>query len=316
MMRKYLTVILLVAAMVFGANAAIAADYPTKPIQFLIPFGAGGSADLMGRALANAAKKYLGQPVVPINKPGAGGGLMYTALHKAAPDGYTLGWNSLSICTVSNIGNVPFKTEDFAYISRLGFDGMVIAVKNDAPWKTLDEFKAYAKQNPGTKVGNAGTGSGTHLAAVMIEQALGVKVIHVPLGATRRIPSLLGGEVQAICAPLAEVSSQVKAGQARILVVTTPQRDPSFPDVPTSKELGYDVALDLFRGVSAPKGTPMPIIEKLQEALKKAAEDPDFVNICKKSGFIISFLGSKEFTEYVKAQDETVAKGMKAGGLK
>jgi tripartite-type tricarboxylate transporter receptor subunit TctC len=316
MMKKTLTVILFVTAMVIGTNAAIAADYPTKPIQFLIPFGAGGSADLLGRALANAAKTYLGQPVVAINKPGAGGGIMYNALHQAAPDGYTLGWNSLSVCTTSNIGNVPFKSDDFAYIARIGFDSMVVAVKKDAPWKTFGEFKEYAIKNPGVKIGNAGTGSGTHLVAVMIEKAVGIKAVHVPLGAARRIASLLGGEVQAICVPFAEVIGQVKAGQARILVVTTPQRDPSSPEVPTLKELGYNVAMDLFRGVSAPKGTPAPIIETLQAAFKKASEDPDFVNICKKNGVIISFLGPKEFADYVMVQDKMVAEAMKAGGLK
>ena len=316
MMKKTLTVILLVAAMVFGANAAIAAEYPTKPIQFLIPFGAGGSADLMGRALANAAEKYLGQPVVPINKPGAGGGLMYTALHQAAPDGYTLGWNSLSVCTSSNIGNVKFKSEDFAYIARIGFDSMVIAVKNDSPWKTFVEFKNYALKNPGVKIANAGTGSGTHMVAVMIEKAVGFRAIHAPLGAGRRIASLLGGEVQAICVPYAEVIGQVKAGQARILVVTTPKRDPSSPEIPTLKELGYNVSMDLFRGVSAPKGTPAPIIKKLQIVFKKASEDPDFVNICKKNGFIISYMGPKEFTDYVMVQDKAVSEVMMAAGLK
>ena len=316
MIRKTLLVILLVTTMVFGANAAMAADYPTKPIQFLIPFGAGGSADLMGRALATAMEKHLGQPVVAINKPGAGGALMYTAVHQAAPDGYTLAWNSLSVATTSNIGNVKFKSADFAYIARVGFDSMVIAVKQDAPWKNFSEFKDFAMKNPGTKIGNAGTGSGTHMVAVMMEKAMGIKAIHVPLGAERRIASLLGGQVQAVCVPFAEVIPQVKAGQARILVVTTPERDPSAPDVPTMKEMGYNVSMDLFRGVSAPLGTPAPIITKLQEAIKKAVTDPAFVNICKQNGVIISFMPGKEFLDYVLVQDKTVAEVMTAAGLK
>ncbi|MEW6332985.1 MAG: tripartite tricarboxylate transporter substrate binding protein [Thermodesulfobacteriota bacterium] len=315
-MKKTLMVILLVTAMVFSTNAAIAASYPAKPIQLLIPFGAGGSADIMGRALATAAEKLLGQPVVAINKPGAGGALMYTALHQAAPDGYTLGWNSLSVATTSNIGNVKFKSEDFAYIARVGFDSMVIAVKKEAPWKTFAEFRDYALKNPGVKIGNAGTGSGTHMVAVMMEKAMGIKALHIPLGAERRIVSLMGGEVPAICVPFAEVISQVKAGQARILVVTTPERDPSAPDVPTLKELGYNVSMDLFRGVSAPQGTPAPIIEKLQGVLKKAVEDPAFVNLCKQNGVIISFMGARDFTDYIKVQDKAVAEVMTAAGLK
>jgi tripartite-type tricarboxylate transporter receptor subunit TctC len=270
----------------------------------------------MGRALATAMEKHLGQPVVPINRPGAGGALMYTAVHQAAPDGYTLAWNSLSVNTTSNIGNVKFKSDEFAYIARVGFDSMVIAVRNDAPWKSFTEFKEYALKNPGSKIGNAGTGSGTHMVAVMIEKAVGIKAIHVPLGAERRIVSLLGGEVQAVCVPYAEVIPQVKAGQARILVVTTPERDPSSPEIPTMKEMGYDVSMDLYRGVSAPLGTPAPIIAKLEGAVKKAIEDPAFVNICKQNGVIISFMGARDFTEYVKVQDKAVADVMLAAGLK
>jgi tripartite-type tricarboxylate transporter receptor subunit TctC len=316
MMKKTLMFILVATAMVFGANAATAADYPTKPIQLLIPFGAGGSADLMGRALATAAEKYLGQPVVPINKLGAGGALMYTALQQAAPDGYTLGWNSLSVATTSHIGNAKYKSDEFAYIARIGFDSMVIAVKKDAPWKSFTEFTDYAMKHPGIKIGNAGTGSGTHMVAVAMEKAMGIKAIHVPLGAERRMVSLLGGEVQAVCVPFAEVIAQVKAGQARILVVTTPERDPSAPDVPTLKESGYNVSMDLFRGVSAPKGTPAPIIEKLDGAFKKAVADPTFVSLCEKSGMIISYMGAKDFTDYVNIQDKAVADVMAAAGLK
>ena len=317
MHRNKLTILcLLLLTVIFGLSLAWGDEYPSKPINFLIPFGAGGSADVMGRALATGAEKSLGQPIVPINKPGAGGGIMYTALKAAKPDGYTVGWNSTSILTATNIGNVPFKYDAFDHVCRIGFTSMPLAVRANAPWKNFKEFVDYAKKNPGKiKIGNAGTGSGTHLTAVLLEKAAGIKVVHVPLGAKRRIPSLLGGEVEAICVPLPEVAPQVAGGQARLLVMTTEKRDPMFADIPTLKELGYPVVMELFRGISMPQGTPAPIVKKLADAFKKGADDADFKKIAKQKGFNISFMGSKDFEAYLKVQNENIAEGMKLGGL-
>jgi tripartite-type tricarboxylate transporter receptor subunit TctC len=317
MRRNKLTILcLLLLTVVFGLSLAWGDEYPSKPINFLIPFGAGGSADVMGRTLATGTEPYLGQPIVPINKPGAGGGIMYTALKAAKPDGYTVGWNSTSILTTTNIGNVPFKYDAFDYVCRIGFTAMPLAVRKDAPWKNFKEFVDYAKKNPGKiKIGNAGTGSGTHLTAVLLEKETGIKVVHVPLGAKRRIPSLLGGEVEAICVPLPEVAPQIEGGQARLLIMPTEKRDPMFPDIPTAKELGYPVVMELFRGISMPKGTPQDIINKLADAFKKGADDANFKKIAKKTGFNISFMGNKEFEEYLKVQNANIAEGMKLGGL-
>ena len=317
MMRKKSSVLFtVVLTMVLSMSLAWGADYPSKPISFLIPFGAGGSADLMGRALANGAGKILGQPVVPINKPGAGGGIMYTALKGAAPDGYTLGWNSTSILTTTNIGNVPFKYDAFDNICNIGYTAMPIAVRADAPWKTFQEFVDYGKKNPNKiKIGNAGTGSGTHLTAVLMATVVGMEAIHVPLGAERRISSLLGKEVEAVCVPLPEIAPQVQAGQARILSMSTEQRDPSFKDIPTMKELGYPAVMELFRGISAPKGTPADIVKKLEAAFQKGAETPEFVELSKKNGFNISFMGKSEFEKYLVIQNNNVAEAVKVGGL-
>jgi tripartite-type tricarboxylate transporter receptor subunit TctC len=299
-----------------SATAFAAGKYPSKPIQFLIPFGAGGSADVMGRVLVQAAEKYIGQPFVPINRPGAGGGIMYTALKNSKPDGYTVGWNSSSVLTCTNIGNVPFLYDAFDHVCRIGFTAMPIAVRSESPWKTFKELVDYAKKNPEkVKIGNAGTGSATHLTAVLIQQELDLKVIHVPMGAKRRIPSLLGGEMDAICTPLPEVEPQVAAGKARLLVMPTEKRDPTAPDVPTLKELGYPIVMELFRGISVPKGTPEGIIRTLSDAFKKASEDPSFVKVAKQKGFNISFMDTKEFEQYLKVQDELIATAYRACGL-
>jgi tripartite-type tricarboxylate transporter receptor subunit TctC len=282
--------------LIITANFAVAADYPTKPVSLLIPFGAGGSADLMGRALASGTEGVLGQSIVAINRPGAGGGIMYTALKGSAADGYTVGWNSTSILTSTNIGNVPFKYTAFTQVCRIGYTAMPIVVRTDSPWKTFQEFISYAKKNPGKiKIGNAGTGSATHLTAVLLEKTAKVQIIHVPLGAKRRVPSLLGGEVEAICVPLPEAAPQVLGGKFRILAMSTEERDPTYKDVPTMKELGYPVVMELFRGISVPAGTPAAVT--------------------KKKGFNISFMGTAEFEKYIAVQNENVAKAMKMGGL-
>lgn len=317
MKRKTISILLVaMVAVIFSFGIAFGADYPSKPINFLIPFGAGGAADVMGRALAAGAEKVIGQPFVPINRPGAGGGIMYTALKASKADGYTVGWNSTSILTSTNIGNVPFKYTAFDNICRVGFTAMPIAVLSSSPWKTYKEFVEYAKKNPGKiKIGNAGTGSGTHLTAVLLEKEAGVKVVHVPLGGKRRVPSLLGGEVEAICVPLPEVAPQVKAGKARILVMPSSKRDPGYPDVPTAKELGYPVAIDLFRGISLPKGTDDAALKKLEDAFMKGAEDADFKKVAKAKGFNISLMGRADFEKYLVEQNKLIADAMKIGGL-
>jgi len=298
------------------AAAATAIKYPEKPVTFFIPFGAGGDADLLGRALVSSMDKITGQPFVPVNKLGAGGGVMYSEVHKSAPDGYTLAWSSTSILTSTIMGNVPFQYTDFDNVCNIGYTAMPIAVLADSPWKTVDDLVKWAKSNPGKlKIGNAGTGSGTHLTAVMFEQAIGVKAIHVPLGAERRLSSLLGGEVEAVCVPLPEIAPQVQAGKARMLAVSTEKRDPTFPDVPTFKEQGYDVVMDLFRGVSMPKGTDPAIVTILEKAFKQATESPEFKSISEKTGFIISFQGKAEFEKVLADQYKRVYAAMDAGGL-
>ncbi len=292
------------------------AEYPDKAIRFLIPFGVGGGADTIGRALAKSAEPSLGQPVACINRPGASGGIMYSALKASPADGYTVGWNSLSVLTTTNIGNVPFPYDAFEHVCRIGYTGMPIAVLVDSPWKTIGELVEYAKKNPGKlKIGNAGTGSGTHLISVLLEIEAGLNVVHVPLGAKRRVPGLLGREVEAICVPAPEAAGQVAAGKIRLLAMSTAQRDPNFPDIPTFTESGYPIVMDLFRGISVPKGTPADVVQKLESDFKKASESGLFRDVATKKGFTIGFQGAEEFGKYLEKQNGNIAKAMKISGL-
>lgn len=298
------------------AEGKTEATYPSHPVDFLIPFGSGGSADVLGRAIANAAEASFGQSFVPINKPGAGGGIMYQALYNAKPDGGTVGWNSTSILTSTIIGNVPFRYDAMTAVCRIGYTSMPIAVKASSQFNTLKDLVAYAKANPGqVKIGNAGTGSATHLTAVAFATAANIDVTHVPLGATRRIPALLGGEVQAVVVPLPEIASYVASGDARILAFPNVAREQGYPNVPTMKEDGYNVVIELFRGISVTKGTPEADVKKLEAAFKAGSESPKFQDIAKKNGFIVSFMDSATFTDYLAQQYKVIDSAMKAGGL-
>ncbi len=213
--------------------AVQAAEYPIKPIQLIIPFKAGGSADVEGRIIAEAAERILGQPVVAVNKPGAGGGIAYTFVKNAKADGYTVAWNSTSILTSTNLGTAPFPYTALDHVARVSVQSMPIAVKAESPWKTFPEFVEYAKKNPGkVRIGTAGTGSATHIASVAVAHAVGMKFIHVPLGSGRRIPALLRGEVEAVCVPLPEAAKHVQAGTVRLLAVPSETAILSRPTSP------------------------------------------------------------------------------------
>lgn len=301
----------------FGLSGAVqAGSYPAKPIEFVILFGAGGSADISGRALARATEPHLGQPLVPINKPGAGGAIGYAYVRSAKPDGYALVWMSGSLLTVTNLGNLEGDWAQFDHVARIAIDTVGLAVKADAPWKSFQELVAEAKKNPGKiKVSNSGAGSFTHLGAVAFEIATGAKFTHAPLGVARRVPSLLGGEVEATAVHPSEMIAQLKAGQVRFLAVTSAKRDPAYPEVPTLKELGYDMVLDQFRGISVPKGTSREIVKKLEEAFRKGSEDPAFQKLARDSGFTVSFLSQEEFVRYLAEQNEVVKRVLSQAGL-
>ncbi len=318
-MFKRMLILAIALMMVFtlsiSAQGGSEKVYPDSSIDFLIPFGAGGSADVMGRILATEAGKALGANFVPVNQAGGGGAVMYQYLVNGKNDGYTVGWNSTSILTVTAIGNVPFGYDAMDNICRIGYTSMPIAVRSNAPYNTLEEFVAFAKANPGIKIGNAGTGSGTHLTAVAFDVEAGLKATHIPLGADRRMASLLGKEVDAVCIPLPEISSHVKSGDVKILGFPTLVRDEQFPDVPTFQELGYDIVIELFRGISLPKGTPADRVAKLVKAFETAANSAEFKKAADTFGFVVDFMGAEEFSDYLADQNEVIVRSMKLGGL-
>jgi tripartite-type tricarboxylate transporter receptor subunit TctC len=307
----------LAAALVAAPAAVWGQAFPARPIELIIPFGAGGSADIEGRIIAKAAEKILGVPVVPVNKPGAGGALAYTHVRNAAPDGYTVAWNSTSLLTVTNLGNVDFAWDALEPVARVSVQAMPLVVRGDAPWKTFEDFLAHARTNPGkVRIGNAGHGSGTHFAALAMTETAKITAIHAPLGSGKRIPSLLRGEVEMISVPTPEVVAHVKAGEVRILAVPSESPDPSFPGVPTLRQAGVPMAMDLFRGFSVPKGTPPAVVARLAEVFQKAAQDETFKTAGINGGYIVAAQGPAEFRKYLAEQDALIADLVQKAGLK
>lgn len=304
------------AALGIAAATTPALAFPDGPVEFVIPFGAGGGADIEGRLLADEMGKVLGVPFTPVNRPGGGGAITYTYLTNAKPDGQTVGWASTSVLTTTNLGNVDFDYKAMDHIGRVEFQPQPFVVSADAPWQTFDEFVEACKKAPGTlKVANSGTGSSTHAAAIMLMDAAGCDVIHLPKGVQERNAAVLNGEADAMIAPLTGVVKLTKAGKLRILVMPTDERNPVFPDVPTAKELGYDASLDLFRSLAVPAGTPDDVKAQLSDAMVKAANSQPFEELATNSGFTVAPMGYEAFTKFLGDENEKVVEIFKSAGL-
>jgi len=304
------------AALGIAVAASPASAFPDGPIEFVIPFGAGGSADIEGRLLAEEMGKVLGVPFTPVNRPGGGGAITYTYITSAKPDGHTVGWASTSVLTTTNLGNTDFDYKAMDHIGRVEFQPQPFVVSAESPWQTFDDFVEACKAAPGTlKVANTGTGSSTHAAAIMLMDAAGCEVIHLPKSIKDRNTSVLNGEADGMIAPVSGAAKLANAGKLRILVMPTDERDPAFPDVPTAKELGYDVSLDLFRSLAVPAGTPDDVKAALADAMTQAANSPAFQELAKNSGFTIAPMGRAEFTKFLADENDKVVNILKSAGL-
>jgi tripartite-type tricarboxylate transporter receptor subunit TctC len=297
-------------------GSAVAQDFPSGPIEFVIPFGAGGGADLEGRLLAQEMEKHLGVKLIPVNKVGGGGAVTYTYIKNSPPDGMRVGWSSSSVLTTTNLGNTDFEYDAMDHVGMVEYQPQPFVVRADSKWTSLAEFADDCKANPGTyKIANSGTGSSTHAAAIALMDALGCEVIHLPKGIKGRNKSVLNGEADAMIAPLTGALKLSKAGKLRIIASLSAERNPVIPDVPTAKELGYDVVNDLFRGLAVAKGTPKEIKDKLADAMEKAAKSEAFMGLAGKSGFTVAPMGSDNFSTFLSDEDAKTKVIFKNAGL-
>jgi tripartite-type tricarboxylate transporter receptor subunit TctC len=309
-----------VLAFVAGFSTAHA-QFPDRPVTMIVPFPPGGVADTVGRPIAEAMGAALKQPVVIENKAGAGGGIGMAHVAKAKPDGYTIlmALSSLVVLPEADkiLGRAPaFQVKDLAPIARITADPTVLAVRAESPWKTYQDFIAHAKANPGKlNFGSSGNYGTMHIPMTMLMGAAGVQMTHVPYtGAGPAIVGLLGGHVDALSTGPATVVQHVQGGKIRVLAHWGEARLAVLPDVPTLKELGVNVDYAQWSGVFAPAGTPEPVMARLREAARTAANDPKVREVLGKAGSPILYQDSVEFGRYVDADAAKMADVVKRIG--
>lgn len=260
-----------------GASAQ-SIDYPNRPIELVVPFGAGGGTDVLARAFAESARKHLGQTVTVINKPGASGAIGMAEVVQSRPDGYRLVMLVPEIAILPHIGIARFATEDLVPVVRLNADPFFLVVKGDSPLNSVDDFvEAARKSKEPMRFGNAAAGGVTHLAQLALEQRIGAKFTHVPFqGNAPAVLTLLGGHIDAVTTTPSEVQSHIVSGQLKVLAVTSDQRLKGYEQIPTLKERKVDLTVYTWRGIGAPKGIPPAVMSKLVDASLKTAEEPAF----------------------------------------
>jgi len=288
-------------------SIALGADFPTRPVTIIVPYSAGGATDLIFRAVASVFPKYSnGQPLVVNNIPGAGAVTGVMEFLKAKPDGYTLLSIQAAIITKTHWSEVKFTVDDFVPVINIVHDPSYILVRSDSPYRTLTDLVEAARKNPETiTLGNGGAGGGNHLVAVAFEEFVGVKFVHVPFeGGGPAITALVGGHVDAVIGAAPEGVTNVQSGQLRVLGVLGANRLPVFPDVPTAVEQGYDFRLGMWRGVAAPRGTPLEIVKALHDIFYKCINDPEFLAKAKDLGCMISYMDSATYQKFMKDQSQ------------
>lgn len=281
-------------------------NFPTRPVEAVVPWAAGGGADLVFRALAEVFPTYAnGQPMVVRNVEGAGGAIGTAEFLSAAPDGYSLLHFNVASVTRMHMSDVPFDIHSFEPVIKIVQGVSMILVRYDAPWETLEEFLAHAQANPGEiTMGNAGAGGGAHLAALIFENEVGAEFLHTPYGGGGpAITGLLAGEVDSMMATSPEGLSNIEAGQLRILATLGSERMAAFPDVPTAYELGINVISEPWRGVMAPAGTPPEIIQRLHEILRDAILDDRYVQAMLDMDQDPVYMGPEEFRAFLLAEN-------------
>jgi len=288
-----------------------------KPIEMVVLFPAGTSADVTARVLAEGMARHLNTNIVVVNRPGAGGAIGYKYLAAQSPDGHHIVWNSNSISTSYHSGMLAFDYRELDVVAQAQVETPLLVVKADAPWKTLRELIAAAKASPGKiTVGNSGVGSHTHMTSIALFKAAGAEVVDVPFGAAQVVPSVLGGHVQAVVQLPGALISHVKAGSLRVLAALSAKRDAAFPQVPTAREQDINVGAELWRGIAVPKGTPRKVIAQLEDAIRKTVASPEFVKSSENLAVNPAFLPAAEFGKVVAREDAEIAQMMRGLGLK
>ncbi|WP_417599600.1 Bug family tripartite tricarboxylate transporter substrate binding protein [Pararhodobacter oceanensis] len=296
---------LAVAALSLSATMASAQSFPTRPVTIIVPYSP-GSTDTMARTLAQDMSETLGQPVVVETRPGAGGSVGATAVVNADPDGYTILMAVSSVQTVApHQRELSYGFDDLLPIARVSVGPNVIAARNGAPFTTIPELVAYARENPGVvSYGSAGTGGATHIAAEAIAQAAGIDLFHIPFGGvTPAITATIAGDVDLVLGFASAILPRAESGQLVPLAQLSDERTSLAPDLSTLREADLDLALPPNIGLWAPAGTPEDVIAALAAAIETSATGETFSEFAANALVEIDVAGPEEFLRVLQAED-------------
>jgi tripartite-type tricarboxylate transporter receptor subunit TctC len=279
-------------------------NYPNRPITFICPWPAGGTADITMRTLAKLLSQHLGQPVVFDNRAGATGMIGARAIAIAKPDGYTIGQIPLSVTRFAQLGTVSFDPlKDFTYLARASGQTFGIVVRADSPYKTLADLVAAAKASHGKLTyASAGVDGATHVGKEEFLMTAGAKMNHIPYkGGAPALADLMGGQVDAL-ADSSSWAPYVEQGKLRLLATWGEQRPPRFAKTPTLKDAGYNVVVDAPNGIGAPAGLEPQVAERLRDALRKAIMSPEFKQACERIDAPVMYQDADDYRKYMLSQ--------------
>lgn len=304
-----------------GIGTADAQDFPTRPIRLYQGFPAGGTADVVARALGEELAKTFGQPVIAEARPGASGNIATEQVVRAQPDGHALVlFTTAHLISPSLLKSVSFDAaRDLDYVSMVAELSFFVAVHNDSPFRTINDLIEHARKNPGALTwGSAGTGSGQHMCGELMAHTTGVNVRHVPFrGDAGAVTALLSKSVDFIIAPSPVILGNIQGGNFRALAASGRKRAPALPDVPTMGEaLKLDIAMMFPQGIATTKGTPAPVIEKLTKAVHAAIEAPAVAKRLREMGAIPAPTSPDDTAKLVANQIALWKKVVAAAGIK
>ena len=304
------------------AAAVHAQAFPSKPVRIVVGFPAGGPLDQHARLLSDKLQTVLGQPVVMDYKAGAGGTVGAQEVMRAPPDGHTIMLANTGVMVINPAlySRLPYATlKDFVPVARTAMQPLALLVNPSVPAKNLQEFMAYAKSRPGqVNFGSAGNGGISHLVPEMFKTATGLFMVHIPYrGSAPAFTDLMGGQVQFMAESIPQAASYHKQGKVRALAVTSKERNPALPEVPTVIESGikgFEVVG--FYGFLAPAGTPKDVVNKLSDAFGQVLQMPDVRNRMVSQGADPAFLGADDFAKFLAAEMPRWADAVKKSGAK
>jgi tripartite-type tricarboxylate transporter receptor subunit TctC len=321
-LSRLLPLLVVAAALALSPEPARADDYPDRPVRLVVPFPAGGGADVLARTIMPKVAQFLGTPIVIDNRPGAGGNIGAEVVARAAPDGYTLlyGTNGTHAINQTLYGKLAFDpVRDFVPVSRMTLIAAMLVVNPAVPARNVAELIQYARTNPGKlSFASAGNGTTSHLAGELFKAQAGLDVVHVPYrGGSAAMLDVVGGQVEMMIDVMPNAYPQAKAGRVRALAVTTARRAATAPEVPTIAESGLPgFEMSAWDGVLAPAGTPRPIVDRVNAAIRHALDDPQLRQALQERGAETVAGTPEDFARHIAVETEKWAKVIRQAGAK